>query len=120
MAGTFYSHGSLALTVTLLGLAFAIYALAKGFRWLREESQAKRSDAAPPDRHTLKSWLLGIWLLLPPTWLFCEHLFLYRAYGKPACFDFFIHAQAIVLTGWLATLAVLTLLYFGRQILGSD
>ena len=54
------------------------------------------------------------------SWLFIEDIFLYRAYGKPACFDFFRHAQHLVLTGWLATLVVLTLLYFGKEILSRD
>ena len=120
MTGTFYSHGFLALAITILGLLFAIYALTRAFRFLREEADARRTGTAPPDRHSQKAWLLSLWTLLPPTWLFCEHIFLYRAFGKPACFDFFTHAQTIVLTGWLATLAVLTLLYFGKEILGRD
>ena len=120
MTGTFNSHGGVALAVTILGLIFAVYALTKAFQFLREEAEAKHTKTTPPNRHKQKAWLLGLWTLLPPTWLFCEHIFLYRAFGKPACFDFFTHAQTIVLTGWLATLAVLTLLYFGRSILGRD
>lgn len=120
MTGTFYSHGGVALAITVLGLLFAVYALTKAFQFLREEAAAKRTNTTPRNHHTAKAWLLGIWTLLPPTWLLSEHIFLYRAFGKPACFDFFTHAQTIVLTGWLATLAVLTLLYFGREILGRD
>ncbi len=120
MTGTFHSHGSVALTITVAGLLFAIYALTRAFQFLREESHARRTQTTPPDRHTAKAWLLGLWVLLPPTWLLCEHIFLYRAFGKPACFDFFTHAQHIVITGWLATLAVLTFLYFGKEILGKD
>jgi len=100
----------------MLGLLFAIYALTRGFHFLREEAHARRTA---PGHHATKAWLLGIWTLLPPTWLFCEHVFLYRAFGKAACFDFFTHAQTIVLIGWLATLAVLTFLYFGRDIWGD-
>ena len=120
MTGTFNSHGGIALAVTILGLLFAIYALTRAFHFLRKEADARRINTTPPDRRTAKAWLLGIWTLLPPTWLFCEHIFLYRAFGKPACFDFFTHAQNIVLTGWLATLAVLAFLLFGREILGKD
>ena len=120
MTGTFYSHGSIALAITILGLLLAAYALTKAFQWLREEAEAKHTNATPPNRHSQKAWLLGLWTLLPPTWLLSEHIFLYRAFGKPACFDFFTHAQTIVLTGWLATLAVLTLLSFGKQIFGRD
>ena len=120
MTGTFQSHGGLALAITILGLIFAAYALTKAFQWLREDAEAKHNKTPPPTHHSQKAWLLGIWTLLPPTWLFCEHIFLYRAFGKSACFDFFTHAQTIVLTGWLATLAVLTLLYFGRELLGRD
>jgi hypothetical protein len=120
MTGTFNSHGSVALAVTILGLFFAVFALTKALQFLREEAEAKRANTPPPNHHTAKAWLLGLWTLLPPTWLFCEHIFLYRAFGKPACFDFFTHAQAVVATGWLATLAVLTLLYFGREILSRD
>lgn len=120
MTGTFTSHGGVALAVTILGLAFAIYALTKSFRFLGEISDARRTGTDPPNRHSQKAWLLGLWTLLPPTWLFCEHIFLYRAYGKATCFGFFTHAQDIVLTGWLATLAVLAFLCFGRDILGRD
>jgi hypothetical protein len=120
MAGTFNSHGIIPLVITILALLFAIYALAKAFQWLREEADARRNKTSPPDRRTAKAWLLGLWTLLPPTWLFIEDIFLYRAFGKPACFDFFRHAQHLVLTGWLATLALLTLLYFGREIFARD
>ena len=120
MTGTFNSHGEVALAITIAGLLFAIYALTRAFHFLREESDARRTKTTPPNRHAQKAWLLGLWTLLPPLWLFCEHIFLYRAFGKPACFDFFTHAQQLVLIGWLATLAVLTLLYFGRHILGND
>jgi hypothetical protein len=116
MTGTFNSHGGVALAVTVLGLLFAIYALTRGFHFLREEAHARRTA---PGHHATKAWQLGIWTILPPTWLFCEHVFLYRAFGKAACFDFFTHAQTIVLIGWLATLAVLTFLYFGRDIWGD-
>jgi len=115
MTGTFNSHGGVALAITVLGLLFAVYALTQGFRFLREDPHTRRNKS----HHAAKAWLLGIWTLLPPTWLFCEHIFLYRAFGKPACFDFFTHAQTIVLVGWFATLSVLTFLYFGRDILGD-
>jgi len=120
VAGTFTSKGWIALAITILGLLFAMYALTKGFEWLREQTVAKHRSAAPPDRHSAKSTLLTLWTLLPPAWLYCEHVFLYRAFGKPNCFDSFVHAQWIVATGWLATLAVLVLVYFGREILGKN
>ena len=120
MEGTFNSHGFIPLAITILGLFFAIYALTKAFQWLREETDARRNKTTPPDHRTAKAWLLGLWTLLPPAWLFIEDIFLYRPFGKPACFDFFRHAQHLVTTGWLATLAVLTLLYFGKEILSRD
>jgi len=120
MTGTFASNGWIALAMTILGLLFAMYALAKGLQWLGEQTMAKRSNTIPPHRHSAKSSLLIIWTLLPPAWMYCEHIFLYRAFGKPDCFDSFAHAQWIVATGWLATLAVLTFVYFGREILGKD
>lgn len=120
MAGTFTSNGWIPLAITILGLLFAIYALAKGFQWLREPAMAKHSNAALPDRHAAKSTLLIIWTLIPPAWLYCEHIFLYRAFGKPGCFDSFAHAQWIVATGWLATLAVLVFVYFGLESLSKD
>ena len=120
MTGTFNSHGGLALAVTILGLIAAIYSLVKGLAWLRESIDARRRSTPPPDRHTPKSVLLILWLLAPPAWLFVEDIFLYRAFGKPACFDFFRHAQHLVLTGWLPLVAALFLLYFGRDIFGKD
>ncbi|WP_263415999.1 hypothetical protein [Terriglobus albidus] len=120
MAGTFVSNGWIALVITILGLLFALYALAKGLQWLGEQTMAKRSNTTPPDRHSAKSTLLILWILLPPSWMYCEHIFLYRAFGKPDCFDAFAHAQWIVATGWLATLAVLVFIYFGREISGKD
>ncbi len=44
MAGTFNSHGWVALLVTIAGLAGAVYSLAKGFQWLREEVDARREN----------------------------------------------------------------------------
>src|SRR5215470_7070567 len=114
MTGTFNSHGGIALAVTILGLIAAIYSLAKGLAWLREARDARRRSTPPPDRHAQKSLLLILWLLAPPTWLFIEDIFLYRAFGKPACFDFFRHAQHLVLSGWIVLVAALFLLYFGR------
>jgi nicotinamide riboside transporter PnuC len=120
MAGTFNSHGGVALGVTILGLAAAIYSLSRGFAWLREEAEAKRNRTVPPDRRSAKSWLLGLWVLLPPTWFFVEDIFLYRHFGKAACFESFRYAQELAGKGWAATLAVLTVLYFGKEILGKE
>ena len=120
MTGTFNSNGSIAFAITILGLLFAIYALAKGLQWLREQVVAARTNSTAHDHHAAKSAILILWTLFPPAWLYCEHIFLFRAFGKPACFDSFAHAQWIVATGWLATLAVLTFLYFGREIFGRD
>jgi hypothetical protein len=120
MAGTFHSHGWVALVITIAGLVGAIYSLAMGFRWLREEADGKRAGTQPPDRRTAKNWLLGLWVLLPPAWLFVEYIFLYRHFGKPACFEQFKYAQELVGKGWAATVAVLSVLYFGKEILGKE
>jgi len=110
MSGTFNSYGWIALAVTLVGLASAIYSLSKGFEWLREEADCKRDRKEPPDRRTAKNWLLGSWVLLPPVWFFIEYIFLYRSFGKAACFESFKYAQE---------LAILSGLYFGQEILGK-
>jgi hypothetical protein len=120
MTGTFHSHGGVALAVTVIGLLGAIYSLAKGFSWLREETNHRRTGHHAPDRRMSKSWLLGLWVLLPPLWLYVEDIFLYRHYGKAACFESFRYAQEIVAKGWLVVVAVLTLLYFGREIFGRE
>lgn len=120
MAGTFYSHGWIALGITVVGLVGAIYSLAMGFQWLREESDSMRQARDVPDRRTAKSWLLGIWVLLPPAWLYVESIFLYRHFGKGECFVQFQYAQELVTRGWMVLVAVLSFLYFGREILGKD
>src|ERR1700750_2218229 len=89
MAGTFRSHGWVALVVTLAGLIGAVCSLSKGFGWLREEAGCKRTKSETLDRHPAKSWLLGAWVLLPPVWLYIEYIFLYRPFGKAACFESF-------------------------------
>ncbi|HTH52817.1 MAG TPA: hypothetical protein VL495_02630, partial [Edaphobacter sp.] len=63
MAGTFQSHGWLALAATILGLLGAIYSLSRGFLWLREEANCRHNHTTPPDHYTAKSWLLGMWVL---------------------------------------------------------
>jgi hypothetical protein len=120
MAGTFNSHGGVALGVTIVGLIGAIYSLAKGFAWLREASDAKRSGKEPQDRRTAKNWLLGLWVLLPPAWFFFEYIFLYRHFGKAACFESFKYAQDLVGKGWAGMVAVLGVLYFGKEVLGKE
>lgn len=120
MAGTFHSHGWLALLVTMVGLAGAFYSLAKGFSWLREQTDARRAGGLAPDRHAAKAWLLGVWVLVPPAWLFVEDIFLFRSFGKAECFDQFRYAQELVSRGWIVLVAVLTVLYFGREIAGRE
>ncbi|QNI37443.1 hypothetical protein [Edaphobacter albus] len=120
MVGTFHSHGWIALAITVVGLMGAIYSLAMGFRWLREESDSKRQKRELPDRRTAKGWLLGLWVLLPPAWLYVESIFLYRHYGKAECFDQFRYAQELVSKGWIVLVAVLGFLYFGREILRKE
>lgn len=120
MEGTFYSHGWIALAITMIGLAGAIYSLAMGFRWFREEADSNRQKAEFPDRRTAKSWLLGIWVLLPPAWLYVESIFLYRHFGKAECFEQFRYAQELVARGWMVLVAVLSFLYFGREILSRE
>ncbi|MBS1800181.1 MAG: hypothetical protein JSS95_10175 [Acidobacteria bacterium] len=120
MAGTFHSHGWIALLVTIAGLAGAAYSLAKGFAWMREPIVARRAGAQPPDRHTAKAWLLGVWLLVPPAWLFVEDIFLFRHFGKVECFDQFRYAQELVARGWVVLVVALGFLYFGREIAGKE
>jgi polyferredoxin len=116
MAGTFYSHGGVALAVTVLGLLCAAASLALGFHWFREETRFRRNRRDVPDRHTARAWLLGLWVLAPPAWLYIEAIFLYRRFGKAACFSSFEHAQELVLHGWIVLVAVLALLCFGRDL----
>jgi hypothetical protein len=120
MVGTFNSHGWVALLVTITGLAGAVYSLARGVQFLREEADSKLDTKRPPDRHTAKSWLLGLWLLLPPAWLYVEDIFLFRHFGKAACFEQFRYAQELVSRGWIVLVAALSVLYFGKAILGRD
>jgi hypothetical protein len=120
MAGTFHSHGWSALLVTTAGLAGAVYSLSKGFQWLREKSESKRDGKQFPDRHTAKSWLLSLWLLLPPAWFFIEYIFLYRHFGKPECFEQFKYAQELVARGWIVLVAALGILFFGKEIVGKE
>jgi hypothetical protein len=119
MAGTFNSHGWIALAITVAGLAGAVYSLAKGFEWLREEADCRRNQTVPPDRFTAKAWLLGFWVLAPPAWFFIEYIFLYRHFGKAACFESFKYAQEIVAKGWIGILFVMGALLIGREILGK-
>ena len=114
MTGTFKSHGGVAFAVTVAGVIAAAFSLAKAFQWLREEINAEHLGHRPPDRHTTKAWLLGAWVLLPSAWLYVEDIFLFRAYGKVACFASFQYAQQIVFRGWVVLVLVLTLLCFGR------
>ena len=120
MAGTFQSHGGVALLVTIVGLAAAVFCFAKGVQWLREDMDCRRQNRPLPSRHAVKGWLLGLWLLVPPAWLYTEDIFLFRHFGKAACFDQFRYAQQIVMHGWTVFVAVLALLYFGREIAGRD
>lgn len=117
MAGTFHSYGWVALAVTVAGLLGAIYSLAAGFRWLREEAEEKGRRSK---RYAAKSWLLGLWVLTPPVWLYVESIFLFRHFGKAECFGQFRYAQELVSRGWIVLVAVLSLLYFGREIAGKD
>lgn len=118
--GTFRSHGWIALAITVVGLMGAIYSLAMGFRWLREDVDSKRQKKELPDRRTAKAWLLGLWVLFPPAWLYVESIFLYRSYGKAECFEQFRYAQELVSRGWIVLVAVLGVLYFGREILRRE
>jgi len=120
LAGTFRSYGGVALLVTVVGLAEAIVSLARGFQWFGEEKRCRREGTQPPDRHRAKSWLLGSWVLLPPVWLYVEDIFLFRHFGKAACFDGFRYAQELVARGWIVVVSVLVLLYFGREIFGRE
>lgn len=120
MAGTFHSHGGVALAVTVAGLAAAVYSLVRAFQWLREEAESKRAHTQTPDRRTAKSWLFGLWLLLPPAWLYVENIFLYRHFGKAACFEQFCYAQEIVSRGWIVLVVALGVLFFGKEILGRE
>lgn len=118
MVGTFNSHGWVALVVTFVGLSGAIYSLGKGFQWLREEANSEPDKRSASNRHIAKSWLLGLWVLLPPVWFYVEAIFLYRHFGKAACYDSFHDAQGIVERGWMVLVAVLAGLYFGKDVFG--
>jgi hypothetical protein len=120
MAGTFNSHGWIALAVTVAGLAGAVYSLAKAFEWLREEIDCRRHKKEPPDRLRAKGWLLGFWVLVPPAWFFIEYIFLYRHFGKAACFESFQYAQEIVAKGWIGLVVVMSVLLLGKEILRKD
>ncbi|MEG9438618.1 hypothetical protein JAO29_20950 [Edaphobacter sp. HDX4] len=120
MTGTFNSHGWVALAVTVIGVIAAISSLAKGFQWLREETAASRGNRQAQDRWKAKSWLLGLWVIAPPMWLYIEAIFLYRHFGRAACFGQFQYAQQIVFRGWVVLIAVLGPLYFGREILSRE
>jgi hypothetical protein len=120
MAGTFQSHRGVALFVTIAGLLCAALCFAKGVQWLREDVEYRRQNISSPTRYAAKGWLLGLWLLVPPAWLYVEDIFLYRHFGKAACFDQFRYAQQIVMHGWMVFVAVLALLYFGRAIAGRE
>ena len=117
MAGTFHSYGWVALVITIAGLAAAIYSLAAGFRWFREETERNEKSSK---RHASKSWLLGLWVLVPPAWLYVEAIFLFRLFGKAECFGQFRYAQELVSRGWIVLVAVLGFLYFGREIAGRE
>ena len=120
MAGTFQSHGGVALLVTIVGVVAAAICLAKGVQWLREDAECRRHGRPVRSPHSLKGWLLGLWLLVPPAWLYTEDIFLFRHFGKAACFDQFRYAQQLVMHGWTVFVVVLALLYFGREIAGRD
>jgi hypothetical protein len=120
MTGTFNSHGWVALAVTVIGVIAAIFSLAKGFQWLREETVSSRDNKPAQDRWKAKGWLLGLWVLAPPVWLYIEAIFFYRHFGRAACFDQFQYAQQIVFRGWVVLIAVLGPLYFGREILSRE
>ena len=120
MAGTFQSHGGVALLVTIVGVLAAAICLAKGVQWLREDAECRRQNLSVTSHDAAKGWLLGLWLLVPPAWLYVEDIFLFRHFGKAACFDQFRYAQQIVMHGWTVFVAVLALLYFGREIAGRD
>jgi hypothetical protein len=119
MAGTFSSHGWVALVVTFAGFLGAIYSLFRGFQWLWEDADPERYKKTAHNRHIAKSWLLGLWVLLPPLWFYIEAIFLYRHFGKAACFESFHDAQGIVMEGWIVLVAVLAGLYFGKEVFGG-
>jgi hypothetical protein len=120
MAGTFHSHGSIALAITIAGVIGAALSLMRAITWLREQVAAARAGHRSRDWVFAKGWLLGVWLLVPPAWLFVEDIFLFRAFGKADCFGQFQYAQHLVLTGWIVFVLALGALLFGREIVGKD
>lgn len=120
MAGTFHSHGWIALLVTIVGVIGAVCSFAKAIQWLRDDAERRRRNLPLHERSVSKGWLLGAWLLLPPAWLYIEDIFLYRHFGKAACFDQFRYAQQIVTHGWIVFVAVLAVICFGREITGRE
>ncbi len=119
MAGTFHSYGWVALAVTVAGLLGAIHSLAAGFRWLSEAAEEKERRSK---RYAAKSWLLGLWVLVPPgIGSMLNPSFSLRHFGKAECFRSVpICARPSCREDGLFWLRFLSLLSFGREIVGED
>lgn len=68
---------------------------------------------------TRKEILYAIWVLGPPIWFFIEYFYLFRQHGKPECIETFRYGQELASRIWLALVAVLGFLFFGKELLGK-
>ena len=64
----------------------------------------------------VKRLLIGLWIIIPPLWLWVEYCFLFPNGLTPFAGDFeaFKYGQELSKDLWLSISVVLTLLYFGK------
>jgi hypothetical protein len=93
------------VSATLLALGSFVV----GMKW--------RND--PSAHRTCKESLYAIWVLGPPIWFFFEYFYLFRQHGKPGCIDTFKYGQELASRIWLALVAVLGVLFFGKELIGK-
>lgn len=68
---------------------------------------------------TVKKVILAVWTLGVPCWFAYEFWWVYRCYGNHSKeeFEIFKHGQELANRIWLALVAVLSILYFGRELI---
>jgi hypothetical protein len=106
--------------VGLAGGICAVVSLGLGFYWLHKQSEQTDADKRREYMRVPKSLILGAWVLLPPLWFFLEYIYFYRWWGKPECFEAFKYSQDLGSKGWAGMVAVLGVLFFGKEIVGKD
>lgn len=64
----------------------------------------------------IKKMLMGIWIIVPPFWLWFEFCYLYDRGLTPFPNDFekYKYSQELTKNLWLAISAILVLIYFGK------